>query len=132
MLRITTNADMVNAKVGLALAAVICIGLWGVRNVISGRVPRPSLATALIAIFCAAAILHFRQMLLRVALAMAGAQAVVRVAPCPHAPTVWQYAAAVGGETITDLAAIIAIFVIVKWADPGIRKHPPSDRESPA
>jgi hypothetical protein len=134
-----TNSDrMMTAKVGFMLAAVICIAILSIWNLIlmlaqPGRLPGRSLALVVIAIFCAAGIFQFRAMPLRLAFAMAGTQAAVRAALwLAGASRGLQRVAALGGEVLTASAAIIVIFVIVKWLDSAIHQHPPSDRESPA
>ena len=137
MLATVTNSDrMMNAKVGFALAAVMCIAILSIWNLIlmlaqPGRIPRPSLALAVIVIFSAAGIFHFRAMPLRLAFAMAATQAAVRAALwLVGAPRGLQHLAALGGEMLTALAAIIVIFVIVKWLESTIHQRSPSDREN--
>jgi hypothetical protein len=134
-----TNSDrMMNAKVGFVLAAVICIAILAIWNLIlmlaqPGRVPGRSLALVVIAIFCAAGIFQFRAVPLRLAFAMAGTQAAVRAALWrAGAPRGLQRVAALGGEMLTAVAAIIVIFVIVKWINSAIHQPPSSDRENPA
>jgi flagellar biogenesis protein FliO len=138
MFETATNSDRtVNAKAGFVLAAVIGLAILSVWNLIlmlaqRGRAPRPSLALAVAAIFCAVGIFHFRAMPLRLAFAMAGTQAAVRVALwLAGAPRGLQRVAALGGEMLTTLAAIIAIFVIVKWLNSAGHQRRPSDRENP-
>jgi hypothetical protein len=125
-----------NAQAGFALAAVICFAIWSMWNLIlmlaQPGLARPSIALVVIAIFSAAAIFHFRAMPLRLAFAMVGTQAAARAALwLAGAPRGLQRVAALGGEILTALAAIIVIFVIVKWIDSAINQRPPSDRENP-
>ncbi len=133
----TDSERMTNAKVGFALAATIFIAIlaaWNFALMLAqhGRMPRPSLALVVGAICCAAAIPHARAMPLRLAFAMAGTQFAVRAALwLASAPRGLQRVAALGGEMLTALAAMIAIFVIVQWRDSANRRHPPSDRENP-
>jgi hypothetical protein len=128
---------MMNAKVGSMLAAVICIEILSFWNIIlmlaqRGRLPGRSLALVVIAIFCAIGIFQFRPPPLRLAFGMAGTQAAVRAGLwLTSAPRGLQRVAALGGEMLTALAAIIVIFVIVKWLDSAIHRHPPFDRENP-
>jgi hypothetical protein len=139
MFETATHTDrMMNAKIGFVLASVILIAILSIWNLIlmlaqPGRMPRPSLGQVVVAIFCAAAIVQFREMPLRIAFAMAGTQAAVRaalwLAGTPHG---LQNVAALGGEILTALAAIIVIFVIVQRLDSAIHRRPPSDRENPA
>jgi hypothetical protein len=138
MFETATNGDrMMNAKVCFALAAVICIAIVSIWNVIlmlaqPGRMPGRSLALVVIAIFGVAGIFQFRATLLRLAFAMAGTQGAVRAALwLAGAPRGLQRVAALGGEMLTALAAIIVIFVIVKWCGSVIHQHPPSDRGNP-
>jgi hypothetical protein len=139
MLETATNRDRkMNAHVGFVLAAVICIAILSIWNLIlmlaqPGRVPGRSLALVAAAIFCAAGIFHFRATPLRLAFAMAGTQAAVRAALwLAGAPRGLQRVAALAGEMLTALAAIIVIFVILKWLDSAIHQRPPSDRENPS
>ncbi len=138
MFETATDSDrMTNAKVGFALAATIFIAILAAWNFIlmlaqPGRLPGRSLALVVIAIFCAAGIPHARAMPLRLAFAMAGTQAAARAALwLAGAPRGLQRVAALGGEMLTALAAMIVIFVIVQWLDSANRRHPPSDRENP-
>jgi hypothetical protein len=138
MFETASNSDrMMKAKVGFVLAAVICIAILSIWNLVlmlaqPGRVPRPSLFLVVIAIFCAAGIFHFRAMLLRLALAMAGTQAAVRAALWfAGAPRGLQRLAALGGKMFIALAAVLVIFVIVKWLSSPTHQRPPSDRENP-
>jgi hypothetical protein len=138
MFETATNRDRrMNAKVGFVLAAVICIAILSIWNLIlmiaqPGRIPGRSLALVLEAIFCVAGIFQFRATLLRLAFAMAGTQAAVRATLwLAGVPRGLQRVAALGGELLIALAAIIVIFVIVKWLDSAIHQHPPSDRENP-
>jgi hypothetical protein len=133
-----TNSDrMMSAKVGFMLAAVICIAILAIWNLIlmlaqPGRLPGRSLGLVVAAIFCVVGIFQFKAMLLRLAFAMAGTQAAVRAALwLAGAPRGLQRVAALGGEMLTALAAIIGIFVIVKWLDSAIHQRPPSDQENP-
>jgi hypothetical protein len=137
MFETATNGDrMMNAKVGFMLAAVICIAVLSIWNLIlmlaqPGRVPGRSLALVVVAIFCAAGIFRFRPIPLRLAFAMAGTQAAVRAALwLSGAPRRSQRVAALSGEMLTALAAIMVIFVIVKWLGSAIHQRPPSDREN--
>ena len=137
MFESATNSDrMMNAKVGFVLAAVICIAILSIWNLIlmlaqPGRLPRPSLALVVIAIFSAAGIFRFRAMPLRLAFAICGTQAAVRAALwLAGAPRGLQRVARLSGEMLTALAAIIVIFVIVKWMGSAIHQRPPSDREN--
>jgi hypothetical protein len=138
MFETATNSDrMTSTKVGFVLAAVICIAILSIWNLIlmlaqPGRLPGRSLALVAIAIFGAAGIFRFRPMPLRLAFAMAGTQAAVRAALwLAGAPRGSQRVAALGGEMLTALASIIVIFVIVKWLD-SATERPPSDRENPS
>ncbi len=138
MFESATNSDrIVNAKVGFVLAAVICIAILSIWNLVlmlaqPGRMPRPSLALVVGAIFCAAGIFHSRAMPLRLAFAMAGTQFTVRAALwLAGAHRALQRVAALGGEMLAALAAIIVIFVIAKWLGSAVHLRPPSDRENP-
>jgi hypothetical protein len=134
----TNNDRMKNAKVGFMLAAVICIAILSIWDLIlmlaqPGRMPRPSLALIVEAIFCVAGMWHFRTTPLRLALATAGTQAAARAALwLTGAPRGLQRVAALGGYMLTALAAIIVVFVIVKWLDLAIHQHPRSDQENPS
>jgi hypothetical protein len=136
MFETATNSDRMNAKVGFVLAAVICIAISSIWNLIlmlaqPGRLPGRSPALVAIAIFGAAGIFRFRPMPLRLAFAMAGTQAAVRAALwLAGAPRGSQRVTALG-EMLTALASIIVIFVIVKWLD-SATERPPSDRENPS
>jgi hypothetical protein len=139
MFEATTNRDRkVNAQAGFVLAAVICIAILSIWNLIlmlaqPGRVPRPSLALVVAAISCVVGIFLFRAMPLRLAFAMAGTQAAVRAALwLAGAPRGLQRVAALSGEMLTALAAIIVIVVIVKWFGSDVRQRPPSDRDKHA
>jgi hypothetical protein len=139
MFETATNSNrMMNAKVGFMLATVVYIAILSIWNLIlmlarPGRVPRPSLALAVDAIFCAVGIFHFRARPLGLSFAMAGTQAAVRAALwLGDAPRGLQRVAALGGEMLTTLAAIIVIFVIVKWLDSASHQRLPSDQENPA
>jgi hypothetical protein len=139
MFKTATNSDrMMNAKVGFVLAAVVCIAISSIWNLIlmlaqPVRMPRPSLALVVAAIFGAAGIVHSKAMPLQLAFAMAGTQAAVRVALwLAGAPRGLQLVAALGAQMLNAWAAIIAIFVILKWLDSAIHQHPPSDRENPS
>lgn len=138
MFETATNRDrMMNAKVGFVLAAVICIAILSIWNLIlmlgqPGRVPRPSLSLVVEAILCAAGIFLFKATLLRLAFAMAGAQAAVRAFLwLAGAPRSLQRLAALGGKVFIVSAAGIVIFVIVKWLDPTTHHRPSPDREYP-
>ncbi len=138
MFETATNRDrMMNAKVGFVLAAVICIAILSIWNLIlmlgqPGRVPRPSLSLVVEAILCAAGIFLFKATLLRLAFAMAGAQAAVRAFLwLTGAPRSLQRLAALGGKVFIVSAAGIVIFVIVKWLDPTTHHRPSPDREYP-
>ncbi len=138
MFETATNTDRKrNAQVGFALAAVICIAILSIWNLIlmlaqPGRLPGRSLALVVAAIFSALGIFHFRAISLKLAFAMAGTQAAVRAALwLAGAPRGLQRVAALGGETLTALAAIIVIFVIVKWLDSVIHQRSSSDLENP-
>ena len=138
MLETATNRDpMMNTKIGFVLAAVICIAILSIRNLIlmlaqPGRLPGRSLALVLVPIFCVAGIFHFKAALLRLVFAMVGTQAAVRAALwLSGAPRDLQRVAALGGELLIASAAIIVIFVIVKWLESAIHQHPPSDQENP-
>jgi hypothetical protein len=130
--------QMMNAKVGFMLAAVICVAILSIWNLAlmlaqPGRLPGRSLALVVIAIFCAAGIFQFRAMPLRLAFAMAGTQAAVRAALwLAGAPRGLQRVAALGGEMLTALAAIIVVLVITKWLGSAVHRRLPSDRENPA
>jgi hypothetical protein len=127
---------MMNAKVGFILAAVICIAILAIWNLIlmlaqPGRLPGRSLALVVIATFCVVGIFQFRATLLRLAFAMAGTQAAVRAALwLAGAPRGLQRLAAIGGEVLIALAAVMVIFVIAKWLDSAIHQRAPSDREN--
>ena len=133
----TESTRMMNAKVGFVLAAVITIALLAVRHIVlmlshPHRLPHESLTTILIVILCAAGILQSTEVPLRLAFAMAGTQAAVRAALwLAGAPRTWRWIAAISGEMLMTLAAIMAIFVIVKWLIAANSEHP-SDRETPA
>jgi len=138
MIETATKSDrMRNKEVGFVLAAVICIAILSIWNLIlmlaqPGRLPGRSLALVVIAIFCAVGVFQFRAMPLRLAFALAGTQAAVRAALwLVGAPRGLQRIAALSGEMLTALAAIIVIFVIVKWLGSAIHQGPPSDRENP-
>jgi hypothetical protein len=138
MFETATNSDrMTSTKVGFVLAAVICIAILSIWNLIlmlaqPGRLPGRSLALVAIAIFGAAGIFRFRPMPLRLAFAMAGTQAAVRAALwLAGSPRGSQRVAALGGEMLTALPSIIVIFVIVKWLDSATHERPPSDRGNP-
>ena len=133
-----TNSDrMMNAKVGFMLAAVICLAILSIWNLIlmlaqPGRLPGRSLILVVAATFWVVGIFQFKAMPLRLAFAMAGTQPAVRAALwLAGAPRGLQRVAALGGEMLTALAAIIVMFVIVKWLDSPIHQRPPSDRENP-
>ncbi len=137
MFEIATYKDRtIYAKIGFVLAAVICIAILSIWNLIlmlaqPGRLPGRSLALVVIAISCAAGIVQSSAMLLRLAFAIAGTQAAVRAALwLVGAPRGLQRVAAFGGEMLSALAAILVIFVIVKWLDSAIHQRP-SDRENP-
>jgi flagellar biogenesis protein FliO len=132
-----TNSDRkMSAQVGFVLAAVIFIAILSIWNLVlmvaqPGRLPGRSLALVVIAIFCAAGIFQFRAVPLRLAFAMAGTQAAVRAALwLDGAPRGLQRVAALSGEMLTALAAIMVIFVIVKWLG-SVRQRPPSDQGKP-
>jgi hypothetical protein len=135
MFETATNSDrMMNAKVGFVLAAAICIAILSIWNLIlmlaqPGRLPGRSIGLVVAAIFCAVGIFQFRATPLRLAFAMAGTQAGVRAALwLAGAPRGLQRVAALGGEMLTALAALIVIFVIGKWLDSAVHQRPPSDR----
>jgi len=129
----TDNNRIIIAKAVLVLLAVVAIVALGIRNIATGRVPHSSFILIVIMIFSIIGMLRFRATPLRLVFAMAAAQAAVRVALwLAHASTGWQRAAALSGEVVIVLAAIIAIFVIVKWLDYAVRGQPSSDREQPA
>jgi flagellar biogenesis protein FliO len=137
MFETATNSDRImNARVGFALAAVICIlilSIWNLALMLAqpGRITGRSLALVVIAFFCVAGIFQFRARLLKLAFAMAGTQAAVRAALwLAGAPRGLQRLAALGGEMFAALAAIIVIFVIVRWLRSTIHQRFPSDRES--
>jgi hypothetical protein len=138
MFETATDSDrMMKPKVGFMLAVVICIAILSIWNLIlmlaqPGRLPGRSLALVLIAIFGAVGIFQSKAMPLRLAFAMAGTQAAVRAALwLAGASGGLQRVAAFGGEMLTALAAIIVIFVIVKWLDSASHQPPPYDREDP-
>lgn len=123
---------LTRSKVGLVLAAVILIASVATVNLITSRIPRPSFFMIVVSIFCAVATVYFKNMALRFASCIAGAQAAVRAALwLAHARSHWQFDAAVGGEMITVLAAIIVGVVCVKWLSSTPHKLPPSQGENP-
>jgi hypothetical protein len=139
MFETATNSDRIkNVQVGVVLAAVICIAILSIWNLIlmlaqPGRLPGRSLALVVIAIFCVVGIFQFGATLLRLAFAVAGTQAAVRAGLwLAGAPRGLQRVAALGGEMLTALAAITVIFVIVKWLGSAIHQRSSSDRENPA
>jgi hypothetical membrane protein len=138
MFEATTSSNRkMNAQVGFVLGAVICISILSIWNLIlmlaqPGRVPRASLALLVAAIFSAVGIFHSKAMPLKLAFALAGTQAAVRSALWfAGAARGLQRIAALGGEMLTASAAIIVIFVLVKWLGSAIHWRPPSDRENP-
>jgi hypothetical protein len=137
MFETATKRDrMMNAKVGFILAAVVCIAILSIWNLmlilaLPGRVPRPSLSLVVEAILCAAGIFLFKAALLRLAFAMAGTQAFVRAALwLAGAPRSLQRLAALGGKILIVTAAGIVIFVIVKWFGSTPHQSLSPDRES--
>jgi hypothetical protein len=134
MFEAATNSDrMKYAQVGFVLAAVVCIAILSIWNLaLMLTQPSRSLTLVLIAILCVVGIFQFRATLLKLAFAMAGTQAAVRAALwLAGARRGLQHLAAIGGEVLIALAAIMVIFVIAKWLDSAIHQRALSDRENP-
>lgn len=132
MLETTTdNNRMTNGKAGLALAAVATIAVLAMANLARGRPPRPSFFLIVIVIFCAAGTWVNKETLLRLAFAIGGIQAAVRlVLWFAHAPYIWQWLVAVSGEITIVFAAIMVIFVRWPMSTNGERSSPDSERST--
>ena len=132
MLETTTDGSrMTNARAGFALAAVVTIALFAIVHVATGRPPRPSFFLIVIVIVSSAAMWVSKITLLRLAFAMGGIQAAVRlVLWLAHARYIWQWIVAVSGEVTIAFAAILGIFVIVRWLRCSAGGQPSSDREN--
>jgi hypothetical protein len=104
-------------QVALALFAAIVIEIWGAWLLVSGRTSgRVHLSTLVIAFGCFAAIFHFKELLLRVASALIGMQAAIRlILSRTYVPIGWLHIVNVAALMIELLGVIIIIFVIVKW-----------------
>jgi len=111
------NDRKVRLQVALALFAAIVIATLEIWRLASGRTGgRAYLSTLIIAFCCFVAITHYKQMLLKVAFALIGMQAAIRVILSrTHVSVGWLHIANVAGLMIQLLGVIIIIFVIVKW-----------------
>ena len=113
-----TDSDRkVKFQVALALFAAIVVAILEIWRLASGRTGgRVHLSTLLIALSCFVAITQYRQMLLRVALALIGTQAAIRVILSrTHMSVDWLHIVNVAGLMMQLLGAIMVIFVIVEW-----------------
>jgi hypothetical protein len=129
----TDNNRFMIAKVVFALIGVGAIVIGEIRNVTAGWAPRPSFITVVIMTFGITGMLRFRTTALRIVFAMAAFQAMVRIALwLTNASTDSQRVAALGGNVVILIAALIALVPIVKWLISAARGQPSSDREQPA
>jgi hypothetical protein len=113
-----TDSDRkVKFQVALALFAAIVVAILEIWRLASGRTGgRVHLSTLLIALSCFIAITQYKQMLLRVALALIGTQAAIRVILSrTHMSVSWLHIVNVAGLMMQLLGAIMVIFVIVEW-----------------
>ncbi len=113
-----TDSDRkVKFQVALALFAAIVVAILEIWRLASGRTGgRVHLSTLLIALSCLIAITQYKQMLLRVALALIGTQAAIRVILSrTHMSVSWLHIVNVAGLMMQLLGAIMVIFVIVEW-----------------
>ncbi len=85
----------VRFQVYLALFAAIVIAILGIWRLVSGRTgERPYFSTLVIALSCFVALTQYKQMLLKVAFAIIGTQAAVRVILSrTHVSVGWQHIA---------------------------------------
>jgi hypothetical protein len=111
------NDRKVRVQVALALFAAIVIAILEVWRLAFGRFGgRAYLSTGFIALCCFVAITRYKQMLLRVAFALIGTQAAIRVILSRTQVSVgWLHIANVVGQAMQLLGTIIAIFAIVDW-----------------
>jgi hypothetical protein len=107
----------VRFQVSLVLFATVVIAILEIWRLASGRTgERTYLGTFVVALGCFAAMIHFKQRLLRVAFALIGMQAAVRVVLSrTHIVAGWWHIANVAGLSTQLLGFIIIIFVIVDW-----------------
>jgi hypothetical protein len=113
----TDETRTATIQVALVLLAAVAIAILDVWGLVSGRTLGHSpLSTGAVAVGCLAAMFHFKEMLLRVALTLIGMQAATRLILSRTQVSVgWLHLANVAGRTTQLLGVIIIIFVILKW-----------------
>src|SRR5579863_2425042 len=103
--------------VAVVLFVAIVIAILGIWLLASGRTGgKAHLSTLVIALCCFVAITQYKQMLLRVAFALIGTQAAIRVILSrTHVSVGWLHIANVVGLIVQLLGAILVIFVTLEW-----------------
>jgi hypothetical protein len=111
------NDRKIRFQASLALFAVIFIAILEIWRLASGRTGgRAYWSELVVACFCFVAVIPFKQMPLRVAFALTGMQAAIRVILSrTHVSIGWLHIANVAGIVTKLLGAILVIFVIVDW-----------------
>ena len=111
------NDRKVRFQVAIALFAAIVIEISGAWLLVSGRTSgRVHLSTLVVAFGCFAVMFHFKGLLLRVAFALIGMQAALRVILSrTYVPVGWLHIVNVAALMIELLGVSIIIFVIVEW-----------------
>jgi hypothetical protein len=130
----TMNADRGKiAQVVLALLFCVVIAALGIRHLVLGMFPRVLPVTVLIALGCFVLVAKFKEMLIKLGLALVGTQALVRfILDQVHASYALRHLAAIGGQTLMIVGLVMLSVAIVQWLRFAVRSTPTADPEDVA
>jgi hypothetical protein len=119
---------------GVASVLLICIAsaILEMRYLLEGHIVRVSWGTILIALSSPVAAVIYREMHLKLALALIGIEASVRITlSYVHASYAARHVAAAAGHALKFVGLLIVTFAIVKWFRSVIRRIPVAEPEGP-
>jgi hypothetical protein len=130
-IRIDSGRGMI-AQVALALLFCVAFIILEIRYLVLGAVTRVSPTTFLTALGCFVLAIRSREMLLKIAFALIGIEALARIILAQvHAPHTLTHFAAVGGRGLIIVGLLMAIFAIVRWFRSVIHRTPAPKQENP-
>jgi hypothetical protein len=128
-IRINSRRGMI-AQVAFALLFCVAFIILEIRYLVLGAVTRVSPITFLTAFSCFVLAIKSRDMLLKMAFALIGIEALARIILAQvHAPYALKHFAAIGGRGLIIVGLLMAIFAIVKWFRSVIRRTTLSEPE---